>query len=75
MCGSEYNVAITAAGGIERVVAAMAAHAGSAGVQECGCGVLRSLAVNDGMCMWCMPWGIGCRTCREAGMRGNVDHV
>ena len=42
------QVAIAAAGGIERVVSAMADHAGSAGVQERGCGALWNLAVNAG---------------------------
>ena len=48
VCGAENKVAIAAAGGIERVVSAMARHAGSAGVQEYGCDALWDLAVNDG---------------------------
>ena len=45
---TENCMAIAASGGIERVVAAMAGHAGSAGVQEYGCDALWDLAVNDG---------------------------
>ena len=45
---TENHVAIAAAGGIERVVSAMAGHARSVGVQESGCGVLRNLAVSAG---------------------------
>ena len=48
VCFTGNQVAIAAAGGIERVLSAMAAHAGSAGVQERGCGALRSLALNAG---------------------------
>ena len=48
VCGPENQVTIAAAGGIERVVAAMAGHAGSAGVQEAGCGALWNLSVNAG---------------------------
>ena len=42
------KVAIAAAGGIERVVSAMAGHAGSAVVQEYGCVAFGSLALNAG---------------------------
>ena len=45
---TENCVAIAAAGGIERVVSAMAGHAGSADVQESGCAALSCLAVNAG---------------------------
>ena len=51
MCWPENCVAIAAAGGIERVVSAMAGHAGSAGVQESGCDALWNLAARHaGMC-------------------------
>jgi hypothetical protein len=39
--------AITASHGIEAVVAAMKRHTDAAGVQEYGCGMLWSLAIND----------------------------
>ena len=45
---TENKVAIAAAGGIERVVSAMAGHAGSAGVQEHGCAALWNLALTAG---------------------------
>ena len=45
---TENRVAIAAAGGIERVVSAMAGHAGSAVVQEYGCVAFGSLALNAG---------------------------
>ena len=38
---------IAAAGGIERVVAAMGAHVGHPGVQEAGCGALWNLVVGN----------------------------
>jgi hypothetical protein len=43
---AENKERIAAAGGIDRVVQAMAAHVGVAGVQEQGCGALRNLAAN-----------------------------
>ena len=36
------------AGGIEHVVAAMAAYEGASGIQAAGCAALRNLAVNAG---------------------------
>ena len=66
---TENQVAIAAAGGIERVVSAMAGHAGSAGVQERGCGALWSLAVNAGTWLWYMVCGIGVECVAEWAWR------
>jgi hypothetical protein len=44
---AENEKRIAAAGGIDRVVQAMAAHVGVAGVQESGCAALWTLAAND----------------------------
>ena len=44
---AEARLTIAARGGIERVVAAMAAHVEISGVQRHGCGVLRNVASDD----------------------------
>ena len=69
------QVAIAAAGGIERVLSAMADHAGSAGVQDYGCGALWNLAVNAGT-----SWRVAVVSCvSRSGCGGagsaEADHV
>ena len=46
--GTEGKAVTIAAGGVERVVAAMAAHVAHAGVQEHGCTALSNLTCLDG---------------------------
>ena len=47
VCRPDDNrVKVGSAGAVEAVIAAMRAHASNAGVQEPGCGALRSMTVN-----------------------------
>ena len=52
-------VTIEAAGGIGRVVAAMADHAGTSAVQLQGCGTLLNLALSN-VGTWCVVWAVRC---------------